>query len=61
MTIMKKGERLQLRMTKEAREYLEIIARRECRSMAEQVEYWILRQKFEDVQQAMIEAGKLPE
>lgn len=58
---MKKSERLQLRMSKEAREYLEIIARRECRSMAEQVEYWILRQKFEDVRQAMIEAGELPE
>lgn len=56
---MKKSKRLQLRLSEEAREYLEIIARRECRSMADQIEYWILRQKFEDVRQAMIEAGEL--
>lgn len=54
-----KSKRLQLRLSEEAREYLEIIARRECRSMADQIEYWIMRQKMEDVRQAMIEAGEL--
>lgn len=50
---MRKTERLQLRLAPEVREYLEIIARRECRSLSAQVEYWVLKQQQRDEQQAM--------
>lgn len=51
-----KNERLQLRVTKEVKEYLELIARMNCRSVSGQIEYWVLRQKIQDYQDAEEEA-----
>lgn len=55
-----KTERLQLRVTKEVKEYLELIARMNCRSVSGQIEYWVLKQKIQDYQDAEEEAGVSP-
>lgn len=52
-----KTERLQLRVNREVKEYLELIARRECRSVSAQIEYWVLKEKISDYQAACQEAG----
>lgn len=55
---MRKSSRLQLRLSPEVKEYLELIARRECRTVSAQIEYWVLREKVADYQAAMEEAGE---